>query len=1145
MENIPSANGHRRATTSSVWNPCLPLLASISAKSVDRWENTRKYISSGEKRSMRVQKVIIGLLSVLVIALLMTPSLVAQSLVSGDLTGTVTDPSGAVVPNATVTLKNSGTGQTRSTTTNNSGSYRFSLLQPGSYTVSATASGFSKAETTAMINVGQATVADVKLAVGTSSQTVEVTSAAPLVQADNADLSTNFDQNVVANAPNGGNDLTYIAQTAPGINMNTGMGYGNFQTAGLPATSNVFTMNGENQMDPYLNLNNSGATNLMLGKNAVQEATVTTNAYGAQYGQQAGAQVSYVTKSGTNAFHGNANYWWTGSSIQANSWFAGQQTPVPPTPFTNNNQWAASIGGPIKKDKLFFFADWEGIRYIVPSTQTVFVPTTAFGNAVLANIAATNPVESALYSKAFSLYEAAPGYSGGSPVPGSCGDLTTNLPGVSAALGGVCSQTYTASPSLPAKEWLLTGRVDYNLSDKDHLFWSVSFDHGTQATFADPINTNFSAASYQPQYNGQGQWTHSFGSNATNQFVYAGSYYRAIFNQIDAAATFPAELDLAGIGMNNLNTLGYAFPQGRNATQYQFVDDFSVTKGAHNLKFGANFRRYDITDYAYSSGVNPLVIEGSTTDFYNGVADVFTQNFPERLSNPVALWGLGLYAQDEWRVSKSLKLTFALRAEHDSNPVCQTNCAGLLTGSLYSLPTSLDTAYDSIIDANRHQIFRSVDAIDWAPRFGFAWSPAGSDKTVVRGGFGIFYDAFPAFLGDTFMSNLPGVVPVTQGGVPWADTTTAASPWLIGAGTASAIRSGFGSGASFNSLSAASGGLFSAPNFGNMIGQFHIPRYQEWSLQLEQQLDSKSSVSLAYIGNHGINEPITNYPNAFAGFAGLPATAPNSNFAGVTEVYSGAVSNDNQLTASYQRRLTYGFTIQASYTWAHALDEISNGGVLPYSSTSAEFALNPFNIASNYGNADYDIRSSFNAQYVWNTPWKFGNKFVNGAFGGWTLSENFFARSGLPFTVFDATTAAANYNYNGLPFLPAEVVGVGQSSCGTYYQTCLNPLGFASAGTVTGFPNQPRNSYRGPGFFDSDISINKNFKLTERVAFGVGANFYNVFNHPNFAEPGNLYGTSTFGVVTEQTAPPTGPFGSFFAGSPAGRIVQLQGKIVF
>ena len=211
-------------------------------------------------------------------------------------------------------------------------------------------------------------MADVKMAVGTSSQTVEVTSAVPLVQADNADLSTNFDQNVVANAPNGGNDLTYIAQTAPGINMNTGMGYGNFNTAGLPATSNMFTMNGENQMDPYLNLNNSGATNLMLGKNAVQEATVTTNAYGGQFGQQAGAQVSYVTKSGTNAYPRQRQLLVDGPCDGCQHLVRRSQPVYPKTPFNNNNSWAASVGGPIKKDKLFFFADWEGIRYIVPTT---------------------------------------------------------------------------------------------------------------------------------------------------------------------------------------------------------------------------------------------------------------------------------------------------------------------------------------------------------------------------------------------------------------------------------------------------------------------------------------------------------------------------------------------------------------------------------------------------------------------------------------------------------------------------------------------------------------------------------------------------------------------------------------------------------
>ncbi len=221
--------------------------------------------------------------------------------------------------------------------------------------------------------MGQATIADVKMTVGGSSQTVEVTSSAPLVQADNADLSTNFNQQLIANQPNGGNDITYVAQTAPGVTMNTGQGYGNFSSYGLPSTSNLFIVNGENDMDPYLNLANSGATNLTLGRNDIQEATVVNNAYSGQYGQQAGAQVSYVTKSGTNQYHGNAIYWWTGRALDANDWF--NNLSGTPRPFANNNEWAASFGGPIKKEKTFFFLNTEGIRYIVPSTTPVFAPS--------------------------------------------------------------------------------------------------------------------------------------------------------------------------------------------------------------------------------------------------------------------------------------------------------------------------------------------------------------------------------------------------------------------------------------------------------------------------------------------------------------------------------------------------------------------------------------------------------------------------------------------------------------------------------------------------------------------------------------------------------------------------------------------------
>lgn len=1111
---------------------------------------------------MRARKFVTGLLAVLVFALAIAPSLVAQSLVSGDLAGTVTDPSGAVVPNATVTLKSDTTGANRTTTTNAAGGYRFALVPPGSYTVSVSAEGFSKADQKVAVAVGQATVSDLKLAVGGASQTVEVTSAAPLVQAETADLSTNFNQALIANQPNGGNDLTAIAQTAPGVTMNTAQGLGNFSSYGLPSTSNLFIVNGENDMDPFLNLNNSGATNLTLGKNDVEEATVINNAYSGQYGQQAGAQVSYVTKSGTNAFHGNAEYWWTGRALNANDWFNNQAGT--PRPFANNNQWAASFGGPIKKDKTFFFVNTEGLRYIVPSSTPVFAPTPNFINATLANLAATNPASLPLYQKYFNLFQNAPGYANGAtafgPGDGGCG------------VGGVvgnCIGQYQATPALPGTEWILSGRVDQNFSDKDHVFWRVRMDRGTQATLADPINNAFSAASFQPAYDGQSQWNHVFGPNATNQFIVAGSYYRAIFTQ-NNPGLFPFSVNGNGLNLTAVGGSTFNFPQGRNTTQYQFVDDYSLTKGNHSLKFGANYRRYDITDYTFSVLNNPLVFIGSAEDLFNGISIQYRQRFPSRSTQPVALWGIGVYGQDEWRVNNKLKVTVALRAEHNSNPVCQTDCAALLNSSFNNLlaagQLTADTPYNTIISANQHQIYRATDKINISPRVGFAWSPFNNDRTVVRGGFGIFYDALPAVLGDQFMLNLPGLVEERIPNTLWADPTTAGAASQA-ASSAQAIMDGFANGATFNSLKAQLGAAFRTPVFRSQVGDFHTPQYQQWSFGIQQAVGSKGALSLGYVGNHGIHIPVYNEGlNAFgAGFAPFPDTAPTPIFSAVQEYSSAAVSNYNGLTASYSQRLTYGFTIQAGYTWSHAIDEVSNNGVLatPFNASNAAFSAIPSTIqyqisptclrCFNYGSADYDVRNNFSASYVWQLPYKFSNKWANGAFSGWTMSQNFFARSGLPFSVIDGFNNIPNYTPLNLP---AQVLGQGQQSCTNGLSTCLNLNAFAPIGTT--FPNQTRNGFRGPGFFDSDFSVNKNFKLTERVAMNFGANFYNVFNHANFTNPDNNLadcsinaagtgcdGQGTFGKILTTTAPPTGPYGAFAVGLPSGRIIQFQGKITF
>ena len=1099
---------------------------------------------------MTAKKLITGILSVLVVAAVMAPSLMAQSLVSGDLTGTVTDPSGAVLSGATVMLKSDATGQTRTTTTGSNGNYRFSLLAPGNYTVSVNMQGFSKSETKASVNIGQASIADIKMSVGTASQTVEVNATAPLIQADSADLSTNVSQALIANAPNGGNDITYIAQTSPGAVMNTASGYGNFSVYGLPSTANLFSVNGENDMDPYLNVNNSGATNLTLGRNDLQEVTVISNAFSGQYGQQAGAQVNYVTKSGTNQIHGDAIYYWNGSSLNANGWL-NDQAGVP-KPFANNNQWALGLGGPIKKDKLFYYLNTEGIRFVLPASGQVFLWSPNFIAGSEAAIAASNPNESALYSRYYNLISTFEGSHAPTGGDGGC----------DAPVAGNCINTYQANAGQNGSEFIASGRLDYNLSDKDHLFWRVRVDQGVQPTSVNFINNAFAANSYQPAYDGQGQWTHVLSPNATNQFVYAGSYYRAIFTQADPAL-FP--FDVVTDGPFSLNSVCGAcdnFPQGRLVTQYQFVDDFSWTRGNHAFKFGANFRRYDISDYAFSTGTNPTVGVYDQDAFFNGLAGQTTQNFPSASREPVSIWGLGLYAQDEWRVSKSLKLTFALRGEHNSNPNCHNGCSSLLNSSFAAQAAAGNlsgaTPYNQLI-TTQQEAYKGVDSVNIAPRFGFAWSPGGSDKTVVRGGFGIFYDAFTAILGDDFFTNAPGVVPIfigstnSTGTVPWGDTTTAASPYVQGLNSATQIKSGFANGASYNSL-IASNPNFSAPGFFSEVGTLHTPRYQEFSIGIQQALGDKASLSLNYVGNHGINIPINNpYENAFAAFGGLPAAAPATAFSTFSQIYSGGVSNYNGLSATYNQRLVYGFTIQANYTWSHAMDDVSNAGSTAVfnagTSPSIAYQLNPNCLScNNYGNADYDIRNYFSASYVWQTPWKFSNKYMNGALGGWTLSQNFFARSGLPFTVVDGTNTYNNasafiYGPLSIPNVLAQTEG----SCVNPLSTCLNAANFSSV-TGSTFSNETRNQFRGPHFFDSDFSVNKNFKLTERMAFGVGANFYNVFNHPNFDLPVDVYqgpGQGSFGQIVSTALPPTGPYGSFFANLPSARVIQFQGKLVF
>ena len=890
----------------------------------------------------------------------------SQSTTSGDITGTVTDPSGAVVPNAKVTATNDATAVVHTATSSGQGAFRFSFLKPGSYTIAVTATGLQAPARKVQVGLGQVATANIAMALTTATTTIEVTATG--LQVDNADLATTFSREAIAQLPNPGNDLSAIAQTAPGAVMNTQAGFGNFSTYGLPATSNLFTLNGQNSNDPFLNLNASGPTNLLLGTNDVQEATVVNNGYSGQYGQLAGSQVNYISKSGENAFHGNAIYFWNGSSFNANDYINNLSST--PRPFSNVNQWAASVGGPIVKDKTFFFWNYEGLRVIIPTTAQVRIPTAEFQARTLANIAGSDPAALPFYQNMFSLYNAVQGSPSGT---GTCSTLSVFT------LAGPCFNTLQTTNNNFTHEWQTSLRIDHKFSDTDSIFARVQTDQGVQATFTDPINPAFNLESNQPEYQGQLSHTHVFNANAVNEFKVSGQWYSAIFDNPDrqaALALFPTTLQFAG-GFSRLGGIDFNAPQGRNVTQYQIVDDFSLTKGRHTLKFGVNYHRNDVTDFDYGTFTSGLAT-ASVDSFVAGQTDVFQQNFPSRLSQPIALYGLGFYVQDEWRATKKLKVTVALRLDHNSNPVCQTNCFAQLSAPFTSVAPDPNTPYNQLIQTGVHQAYPSTDVIVWQPRLGFTYSPFAKDKTVIRGGIGIFGDSFPAVLVDNFSSNPPVLNSFFVAGA--LSPASAGNMFSTAANANNSFLSAFGGGQSFNQIFGADS-TFVAPGISTSDTKIRQPRYQEWNLQIQQDVGWNTVISVNYVGNHGIFEPVLNNGlNAFNDPAvsgitvtGLPLAAPAPGFGTVTQVQSAAVSNYNGLVATAKHNFNHGFLFQVNYTWSHALDEISNGGILPFNfntNTSILNPVNPFNLRQNYGNADYDVRNYFSANYVWSDAFR-------------------------------------------------------------------------------------------------------------------------------------------------------------------------------
>jgi Carboxypeptidase regulatory-like domain len=1145
----------------------------------------------------------------------------AQTTTSGALGGVVTDRSGAVVPNADVEIKDNAKGTTQSTKTDHLGVYRFFFLPPARYTLTVTLVGFRTESRAVNVLLGPPVSVNVTLQVAQATASVSVLAEAPLVNAENGDVSTTMNAQQVSEVPNPGNDLTYIAQTAPGAIMNTdGIGFGglgNFSILGMPGTSNLFNLNGMNDNNIQYNVNNSGVTGMMLGQNEVQEATIVSNGYSGQFGGAAGASVNYLTKSGSNRFHGNAQYYWNGSTLNANDWI--DNAVGNPRPFDVAHQWAGSLGGTIKKDKLFFFLNSEGIRIILPYSFQVVVPSPEFESATLANIDSkfgSTSASDAFYHQMFNLYNGAPGASAatlGNFNPGDLGCYGWTGPQVQGrGLGTTdyCSVHFSRNGNAPSSDSIVSGKVDWNAGASDRVFLFVQYGQGQNPAYVDAISPVFNVFSNHSTWQGQLGETHTIGPTAANQFLLAGTFIdgtSGLRNSALAQATFPTELSWynSGIPFALLGgfDVAFAFPGGGKTTTYQISDDLVKTRGKHKFEVGVNLLRTLETLGGYNSYGSGLLLPLSMSAFFDGGVDpnnpsadftLLQQAYPLITWNRFAFYSLGLYGQEEWHARSNLTLTLALRADHQSNPVCENRCFVRLSGPLNSISHDPDQPYDSAFLIHQKQAFQNTDSLVWSPRFSFAWQPRGvAHNTVIRGGVGIFYDPVAAAPATGLSFNPPLINTFFVSGGNLAPGETNSLSQNASKSNAEFLKA-FATGQTLAQIKAADPS-FTPPILSNPPSVVHSPQVQKWSLQLQQGFGAATFLTIGYFGNHGIHELAQN-PDAnafgFGSFQNAVCTSPlvppcaDPRFGEVNEFETNAVSNYNGMVVSFEHRITrWGSGVfQVNYTYGHALDEVSNGGVGYFTTGGSIYPQDATNLRGSYGAAEYDARHSLTGNYVWEVPLKeaLGGHGPDFLVKGWQISGTILARTGNPYTITDPVEAGnlSQNNFFGtiysVPVAPLGPAG----PCGKGAVTPAVPLPcqppqvldgspnrgalFVQAGCETGFNTghlgasgvcdgplvtfaQGRNRFYGPGYFNTDFAIMKNTKIHhwEHGMLGISAQFFNFFNHANFGFPDPLSSDSNFGQILNMEQSPTSILGSTLQANVARRMIQLRVQLKF
>lgn len=1105
------------------------------------------------------------------------PNCSAQTVTTGEVTGTAVDAGGAVIKGASVVLRNIENGEERTAICNGAGVYLFPFVRPGTYELSASSVGLASDITRVQVQIGQVQSADLELKIQEVKQSIIVTARSSL-DSDNAQTTYTLTDRQLDELPLPGGDLVAVAYAVPGVVLDNHYGWGNFALQGIGSVSNLFTVNGAEDMNPYRNVNNAGVNGLLLGANELQDVSVIQNAYEGQYGRQVGAQVNYVTKSGTNTVHGNLAYTYGGDVLNANN-FPNNSDGIA-RPKMVSNEYAASLGGPLLRNRLFFFVDTEGLRTAgAAAAKVVVAPSKALEQYTLAAI---QPSQIGFYKKVFDLYDSIGGRNlagavtnGGGRLQDSSGRLGCGaFVGTSTGFGGKfgqdvsCADAWMTTLSQHIPEWLASVRLDYNLNDNQHVYLRFKTDHGfapTQLSLVDPV---FNVTTTQPDYEAQLNHTLALTPRLTNNFTAALSYYSytSRFGNLAAALkALPFQINIRDGGTNGgsfTSIGGFAqYPQGSQATNLQFVDDLSYAIGRHWIQTGVNYRGTREADFQFAGFSEfPAFQLNRLGDFADGIVNsntgsTYVQHFPRTPVLHIRLHNIGFYVQDQWAASSSLKLTAALRFDRSANPECSEYCFSRLKAPFAELGKGASIPYDQSIEDDLAHPFYSVDPITVEPRFSFAYSPGSTKSMVIRGGVGLFSDLYPASFASALAGNAPNVfgAVIRQGIINFGGAGSAPA---IAAASAAAFNASFAAGATLSDLQkAVAPATYAAPSYYSVPSTLHTPKFLEWNAEVDHEIGSNNVVSLRYTGNHGYDLFLTNgsgnaavnvrnYPN---GFGGLPLSTPDPRFSAVAQLTNGSYSNYNGMTALLRR--TFGSSLQGqiSYTWGHSLDLLSNGGILNFAYDSLVWQMDP--TASrrlNYSSSDYDVRHSLTLDFIWQLPIKPDNRLLRSLLGGWGVAGTLNAHTGTPFSVFDRQIAGRATTNLATSAVLADVTDpyihftCGHSSITT---SCFTAAQFATPATQTDFGNFPRNSFRGPGYFDTDTSLYKTVPIRERVQLTIGASAFNLLNHTNLADPQQDVASPGLGLTQFAGAPPSGPFGA--QAGPTGRALVVTGKLAF